>query len=294
MKSLPWISREIRVLMRARLYYLTKAKKSKRMEDWVSFKSVKNQLKQSLKKAKLEYFKRLSEQSARNPRKAWQEVSRLLGSGSRKEISVLRSEKGEITSQQEIADELGRFFSEIVGVTSESQEQSYSGNDPGLNGGCKVQFKFKEIEEGDVLKVLKTLDPNKAYGADEIRSKLIRMVAPGICQSLTSLFNSSLRSGQVPEEWKAANITPVPKKGNNDEVSNFRPVSVLPVVGKVFERLVHNQLYSYLQEHKMLDSAQFGFRPGHSTQDALLSMVEEWRVALDEDKLVGSVFFRPE
>ena len=136
MKSLPWISREIRVLMRARSYYLTKAKKSKRMEDWVSFKSVRNQLKQSLKKAKLEYFKLLSEQSARNPRKAWQEVSRLLGRGSRKEISVLRSEKGEITSRQEMADELGRFFSKVVGVTSESQEQSYSGNDPGLNGGC--------------------------------------------------------------------------------------------------------------------------------------------------------------
>ena len=142
--------------------------------------------------------------------------------------------------------------------------------------------------------MLKTLDPNKACGADEIGSKLLRMVAPGICQSLTSLFNSSLRSGQVPEEWKAAYITPVPKKGNNDDVSNFRPVSVLPVVGKVFERLVHNQLYSYLQEHKMLDSAQFGFRPGHSTQDTLVSMVEEWRVALNEDRLVGSVFFRPE
>ena len=74
------------------------------------------------------------------------------------------------------------------------------------------------------------------------------------------------------------------------DVSNFRPASVLPVVGKVFERLVHDQLYSYLQEHKMLDSAQFAFRPGHPTQDALVSTVEQWRVALDEDKLVGSVF----
>ena len=105
---------------------------------------------------------------------------------------MVRSGKDEITSWQEVADELGRFFSKIVGITSEGQEQSYSGNDPGLNGGCKVQFKFKEIEEGDVLKVLKTLDPNKACGADEIGLKLLRMVAPGICQSLTSLFNSSL------------------------------------------------------------------------------------------------------
>ena len=74
------------------------------------------------------------------------------------------------------------------------------------------------------------------------------------------------------------------------DVSNSRPALVFSVVRKVFERLVHDQLYSYLQEHKMLDSAQFGFRPGHSMQDALVSTVEEWRVALDEDKLVGSVF----
>ena len=104
---------------------------------------------------------------------------------------------------------LGPVLDKAVGVTSEGQEQSYLGNVPGLKGECNVHFKFKEIEEGDVLKVFKILDPNKACGADEIGSKLLRMVAPGICQSLTSLFNSSLRSGQVPEEWKTANITPV-------------------------------------------------------------------------------------
>ena len=220
---------------------------------------------------------------------------------------MLRSGKGEITCPQEVADEFGRFFSKIIGVTSEGQKQSHLRNDPGLNGGCKVQFKFKEVEEGDVLKVLKTLDLNKACGADDIGSKLLWMVAPGICQSLiTSLFNSNLRSGQVPEEWKAANITPVPKKGNNDDVSNFRPVSVLPVVGKVFERVVHNQLYSCA-----LASAMTWLRPcftdtcrstrcltqrslvlGLAIQrrmHSLVRMVEEWRVALNEDRLVGSV-----
>ena len=115
------------------------------------------------------------------------------------EISALMSGKGEITCPQDVADEFGRFFSKIVGVTSEGQEKSHLRNDPGPNGGYKVQFKFKEVDEGDVLKVLKILDPNKACGADEIGSKLLRMVAPGICQSLASLFNSSLRSGQVPQ-----------------------------------------------------------------------------------------------
>jgi len=79
----------------------------------------------------------------------------------------------------------------------------------------------------------------------------------------------------LPNEWKSAHITPVSKGGDNEIVRNFRPVSVLPVVVKVFERLVHQQLYTYLQENSLLHSTQFGFRPGHSTQDALVSLVDE-------------------
>ena len=285
-KGLPWISRGIRVMMRARTYYFTKAKKSRKAEDWERFRCIRNRLKQCLRRAKLEYFEEMSKQSAKNPRKAWQEVNRLLGNGSKRRIDTLKADSGVITSQQEVVEEFGRFFSSVVGMTAEKQGHEYQEQ----NEACETRFKFQTIEERDVLKMLKSLDPNKACGVDGIGAKLLRMVAPGICRSLTSLFNASLRSGIVPEEWKSANVTPVPKGGSSDAVSNFRPVSVLPVVVKIFERLIHQQLYSYLQEHNILDSAQFGFRPGHSTQDGLVSLVEEWREAMDEDRLVGSVF----
>ena len=72
--------------------------------------------------------------------------------------------------------------------------------------------------------------------------------------------------------------------------SNYRPVSMLPVVVKVLKRLIHQQLFDYLQENKILDPAQFGFRPEHSTQNALVNLVEDWRDTLDKDMLVGSVF----
>lgn len=84
-KSLPWISREIWVLMRARTYHLTKAKKSRKFEDWAKFKSIRK-LKMFMRKPKLEYFKQLSGQSVSNPRKVWQEVNMLLGRGSKQEI----------------------------------------------------------------------------------------------------------------------------------------------------------------------------------------------------------------
>ena len=80
------------------------------------------------------------------------------------------------------------------------------------------------------------------------------------------------------------------KNESSDLVGNHRPISVLPVVVKVLERLVHRQLYAYLQENNLLHATQFGFRPGHSTQDVLVSLVDEWREVLDDDKLVGTIF----
>ena len=102
---------------------------------------------------------------------------------------------------------------------------------------CDTRFRFNLIEEADVLKLLMALDPNKAIGADRISGKLLHMTACGISWSLTSLFNSSLKCGDLPSEWKAALVTRVQKNGSSDLVENFRPISVLPVVVKVLEDL---------------------------------------------------------
>ena len=229
----------------------------------------------------------LSKESAHNLKKAWQEVNRLLGRGCRREIEVLKTKMGEMTDKQEIVMELAKIFASVVGVKEDSKEEVQE-NELELN--VKSKFSFRQIEESEVLKNLLRLNPNKASGVDGISSKLLRMVAPGICYSLTKLFNACLQSGCMPEEWKSANITPVHKGGKLDAIGNYGPVSFLPIVVKVFEPLIHGQLYKHLQDNDILDPAQFGFRPGHSTQEALVSLVEEWREAVDEDNLVGSVF----
>ena len=102
---------------------------------------------------------------------------------------------------------------------------------------------------------------------DGISGKILKAVATGVSKSLTSLYNASLRSGQLPREWISALVTPVHKGGDDMLAGNYRPVSLLPVVVKVFEKLVHNQLYTYLQANEVLHQMQFGFRPGHTTQD---------------------------
>ena len=84
----------------------------------------------------------------------------------------------------------------------------------------------------------------------------------------------------VPGEWKAANVSPIFKSGDKTSVNNYRPISILQVLAKVFEKLVHQQLYVYLQKHKILHLAQSGFRPGHTTQDVIVASVDDWRRGL--------------
>ena len=87
---------------------------------------------------------------------------------------------------------------------------------------------WKEVNGilNEVLVLLKTLDVKKATGTDGISGKLLRLAAPSVSGSLTSLFNYSIGNGQIPREWKAARVTPIPKSGNSEEISNYQPVSV--------------------------------------------------------------------
>ena len=149
------------------------------------------------------------------------------------------------------------------------------------------QFGLKCIGEQITSGLLKQLKTRKATG---ISSRLLKLTAPGVARSLTQLFNYSLKTGEIPSEWKSANITPVLKKGRKEDVNNYRPISVLPIVAKVFERIVHKQLYEYLERNHILHPDQSGYRPKHSTLDALLKAIDYWRRALDSNELVGAVF----
>ena len=131
-----------------------------------------------IRKAKREYFEELSLESANNPKKAWQEVKRILGGKERCEVEILKTDGGEIMSKQEMVEEFAQFFSSIVGVLGETSEDA---GDAESEVEVESTFRFKEIEERDVLKALLHLNPNKACGTDGISAKVLRMVAPGIC-----------------------------------------------------------------------------------------------------------------
>ena len=111
-----------------------------------------------------------------------------------------------------------------------------------------------------------------------------------IAYPLTKIINFSLINGCVPNEWKEARVIPLFKAGKSDNMDNYRPVSILPVVSKILERAVHIQLYKFFADNNLLNPYQSGFRKRHSTETACISLVDSIRRGMDQGMLTGSVF----
>ena len=141
-----------------------------------------------------------------------------------------------------------------------------------------------------VFSFLSKIDEKKATGLDRIPSNLLKMAASIVAPSLTSIFSKSILTGIYPNDWKAAKVTPLFKKGLKSDPNNYRPISVIPVVSKVLEKIVYNQLYHYLDDDKLLLGCQSGFRSLHSTLTALLEATDAWSVNIDNGLLNGVVF----
>ena len=105
-----------------------------------------------------------------------------------------------------------------------------------------------------------------------------------------SIHSSILQSGEFPDDWKLAKVSPVFKAGDRNDPNNYRPISVLPTICRVFEKLIYEQIYSYLVKNNILDPRQTGFRSLHSTVTALLDFHEQWCFNIDRGLFSGVVF----
>ena len=149
---------------------------------------------------------------------------------------------------------------------------------------------MKATTNDTVLKLINSLPLNKASGLDGISCRLLKEAAPVVVPSLTHIINLSITTGIFPDEWKLARVSPIYKEGAKSDPNNYRPISVLPVISKLIEKIVCDQFYEYLIMYDLLADTQSGFRPGHSTQTALLEATNEWYQNIDSGLINGVLF----
>lgn len=151
------------------------------------------------------------------------------------------------------------------------------------------RFKFNVVSDDEVFKLLKDINVSKSTGCDGIAAVFIRDGANVLSCPVTYIVNLSLSKGIVPNDFKLARVVPLYKKGDKKFEGNYRPVSILPVFSKVFERIVYNQMYKYLMDHNLIFENQSGFRSRYSTDTALTSLADRIKQNTDNGLYTGMV-----
>ena len=136
------------------------------------------------------------------------------------------------------------------------------------------------ISEEKLLKIIRSLDPNKAHGLGEISVRLIKLCDIILVTPLKMIFINCFRRGVFPEIWKPANVVPVHKKNARNFKGNYRPISLSPIFEKILEKLIFDSLFSHLSL-KLLNPNQSSFRPGDSTINQLISITHTIFTAFD-------------
>ena len=134
------------------------------------------------------------------------------------------------------------------------------------------------------------MENKTSCGVDGISNSLLKSIKSEIVQPVTVLINQMLTTGIFPDKLKNAKVVPLYKKGDNTLFSNYRPISILPSLSKIFERIVYSQLYAYFECNKLLYSSQYGFRQGHSTEFAALELIDKIAFLMQEGKVPVGVF----
>ena len=153
----------------------------------------------------------------------------------------------------------------------------------------KSKFYLRCVHPDEVLSEIVNLKSGKSFGLDNIDSYIIKLAKIELTPAITHIVNLAFKQGKFPSLWKCAKVVPLLKKGEPTEPKNYRPVALLSVTSKIMERLVFNQMISYLEFNNVLHPSHHGFRAKHSTCTALLHMQDQWLQALERNQITAVV-----
>ena len=227
--------------------------------------------KRSARRLKMSYYETMFESCASDSRKTWRMVRSLTG-------DINQSQPPSVT-----ADQLSSQFGGVV--TDQMRPATLS---VAFGPAEKDSFsEFQPISIPDTQKLLCKVNASKATGSDGIPCGWLKQAAPCLAPSLAYLINQSLSEGRLPPVLKVAHITPLFKSGDRAVAKNYRPVSLLPQISKVLEKVVQQQLTSYLERTQQYPAAQFAYRHSHSTEDAVMYAVDRYLAERDSHAHTG-------
>lgn len=300
---LPWFDKEMHHLTAKRDIAHSIAvgsNNSKRdSKEWDTYREIRNECKSTLRKKQTEYFRDKNGAFFGNSKKYWQFYNSIVKTkkdSDRTSISNIKlSDGAEIQDRQQISNEFNRFFGgfKLPNTVSEKDAEDYidttflelKRQNKILTG--RDLFMFQSTDSEKVVTRINQLNSTSSPGNCDISVKVLKYCAVEIAKPLAKIFNSCIATSLVTNQWKFAIVTPLFKgKGSRDNCDNYRGISVLQPIAKVFERILAAQIVNYFDNNGLFCQEQNGFRSGHSCETALQSILDNWKTAISGKKLL--------
>ena len=289
--SQPWITQEVIEAINDRNELYSDLQRSNDDGDIIEARRARNRTNRLVLNAKSEYITNTLEQHKDDPKKFW----RILNN------TLLKSEN---ESSNIVFDIGNNQYS-----TPENSCEIINTHFANVGRRLNAQFDTDNIEDlyetvynidtndddivfclNDIVKLVNNIDVHKGSGIDFLPTFILKDCFEKIPTQLTYLFNQSITLAIFPESWAIATITPIPKVGNTHLVNNWRPISIVPLIGKLMEKLCTNLLNKHLEINNILCDEQYGFRPKRSTSLAIFNYIKSITEEINRKKIVGAIY----
>ena len=232
------------------------------------------------KKCKRDYCQNFFNRNSANSKKIWSGINTLLNRGRKTQGTIFLEDNCLISDPLKVANKLNDFYLNVAGKLCENIPQTTNKFQDYLRNPNKNKLALNETTPDEIYKIIHDLDGKKSGDIYGISPDLVKLNNPAISQALSVLFNLSIHQGCFPSRMKAAKIIPIHKGDSVLLPGNYRPISLLPIFSKIFERLIYNRVIAFIDENKILSELQFGFQKNKSTEQAVTSIIS----AIDQAK----------
>lgn len=282
----PWITNHLlkEIKTKNRLYWeFIRTRDTTKLR---SYKSYRNKLNTKLKIAKEEYFAAYFGDAAFNSNLLWKRINSVFRQNAQSDVSSVSLNNRQV-SGAELSDLLNTHF---TSVGSSADRQNSGSVSLHRTNHFTESMVFFPTTEAEVINTFESLRNSKSRDVNDIQIGPIKYVIDLIAPVLTVMYNLVLESGCFPKQMQIAKVVAIYKGGDKNDLNNFRPISILPVLSKGIEKIMHKRLYAFLMKHSLIAPAQYGFLKGKSTELALLTQKEYLINQLEDKNIVLGLY----
>ena len=294
----PWITHELIELANDRDKAMRIAKRAPLAPNIAHAKALRNESKLAFKRVREEYIKNQLDEHKNDPKKFWSELENIIPGKKNCSSNILNllNDNNEELSKDITSTCVNDFFSTIGSrLASEMdplsiEEKQSIDNIMTNNYSLLPLLQIRDFSLEELVKEIENINIYKSSGITNISSHILKDVWTITPNLLLDVLNKSISQVIFSDAWKIGTIIPIPKVTNPQHVTDLRPITLLPLPGKVLERLIHNKLYPYLEEHNVLSPFQNGFRKHHGTSDAIFKFISDITDGFNHKKPTLAVF----